>query len=101
MNEDRMMVLVFAPIGAAVPTEWGGGFSTPVDFQPTPETVGMLEPLECGSEEILKDIASQIHRNSEIANKKQKLVKRGIVFLMLGAIPWLLSMTLILVIKWH
>jgi hypothetical protein len=57
--------------------------------------------LESSAEQILKDIAGQIHRNSEIANKKQKLVKRGIIFLMLGAIPWLVSMILTLVIKWH
>lgn len=57
--------------------------------------------LECGSEEILQDIAIQIHRNSEIAHRKQTLVKRGIIFLILGATPWLLSMMLALIIKWH
>lgn len=57
--------------------------------------------FEFSSEEILQDIATQIHRNSEIAHKKQTLVKRGIIFLMLGAIPWLLSMMQALIIKWH
>lgn len=57
--------------------------------------------LECSSEEILQDMVIQIHRNSEIAHRKQTLVKRGIIFLMLGAIPWLLSMMLALIIKWH
>jgi Family of unknown function (DUF5706) len=57
--------------------------------------------LESSSREMLEDMASQIHRNSEIANKKQRLVKRGIIFLILGAIPWILSMSLVLIIKWH
>ena len=59
------------------------------------------EFLNGANEDFLEDIVSQIHRNSQIAVKKQKLVKTGIIFLLLGLIPWALSVLLIMFIKWH
>lgn len=59
------------------------------------------EFLDGTTKNLLEDIVSQIHRNSQIAVKKQRLVRVGIIFLVLGLIPWLLSVLLIMFIKWH
>jgi len=52
--------------------------------------------LETVSEQdILKDIAAQIHRNAEIAQKKHEYVKKCLFWSLFSVIPWISTVGLL------
>ena len=52
--------------------------------------------LETVSEQdILKDVAAQIHRNSEIAQKKHDYVKKCLLWSLFSVIPWISTVGLL------
>jgi hypothetical protein len=46
------------------------------------------------ADELFDDLGRQIHRNAEIAQTKHRHVRRGMAFLFLSVIPWLISVSL-------
>lgn len=54
-----------------------------------------VEKLDHASaDELFDDLGRQIHRNAEIAQTKHRHVRRGMAFLFLSVIPWLISVSL-------
>jgi len=46
------------------------------------------------ADELFDDLGRQIHRNAEIAQTKHRHVRRGMAFLFLSVVPWLISVSL-------
>lgn len=49
------------------------------------------EFAQMNEKDFLADIATQIHRNSQIANEKHMWVRKSLIWSFLSAIPWIIS----------
>lgn len=92
-----MVVAIFCAGMAAIPRMLGPVhsmiFFARVAERSEADYVAQFSKLD--SANFLADLAAQIHRNSQIATSKHWWVRKSLIWLFLGSIPWLISVALL------